>query len=942
MRINLFKNGGAGVQGGFVSNGLTLQGPLLLSATPTQNLHAVNKQYVDNAAYNLNASYITSGVFAVTRLPALSGDASSSAGSSVLTLPNIGISAGSKVKPTVNAKGLVTSGGTLLESDISSVGFNKITLNKPTTVSGYGITDAMTAVGGTITGTLNLHADPTASGHAVPKSYIDGLAGGSGGVAVGDIIRKPFSSTPSGFLRCNGALVDKTTYAGLYAAIGDTFATNTYAGAGNPWQQQYQFNELFNSELVGWSTGTSLPAAVSMQNLVVTKNRVYLCGGLNSGSTQSATVYTAPINSNGTLGTWTTGTSIPTAVASGTTLVTKDRVYIIGGSTTSNVFLSTTWHAPINSDGTLGSWTTGTSLPTTVANTRGVVIRDKVYIFGGHNGSAAINTVYKATIGIDGVLGSWSLDSTLPYITFMSQTIVTKNRVYVLGGNNGSGPISNVVTAIINSDGSLGTWTHAVSLPYPLCYSQPIVTKNKAYLIAGRDGGGAVMVNKVLSAPINEDGTIGTWAVTATLPSTIGEHSCIATSSKIYSLGGHTGTAITSSVYYTEFSGGFNDYSAYYASDVTNYLMPGSGRPWQQQYQINQTQSNDITGWTTGTALPGALSYSSVIVTKNRVYLCGGLDASTYTSIVYTAPINTDGTLGTWTTSTSLPGACGMSQAIVTKNRVYLLGGNSGGTYLNTTYTAPINTDGTLGTWTTGPTLASGKREAQAVVTKNRVYLLGGVDSGGASASVQVATINTDGTLSTWSTGNNLPGVLCNSCAIITKNRIYLLGGINASSTVATVYTASITNDGTLSTWTTGTSLPSVVSLSQVIVTKNKVYLLGGYNGSSNLATVYTAPINADGTLGSWATGTSIPGLLSSSSSFIVNNKVYLAGGYNGSAYVGTVYTATILEGLNDYSPYYDGTIEPAPIVVPNTFALPDYTQLDKELGDPITSYIKY
>jgi len=45
---------------------------------------------------------------------------------------------------------------------------------------------------------------------------------------------------------------------------------------------------------------------------------------------------------------------------------------------------------------------------------------------------------------------------------------------------------------------------------------------------------------------------------------------------------------------------------------------------------------------------------------------------------------------------------------------------------------------------------------------------------------------------------------------------------------------------------------------SQAIVTNSRVYLLGGYNGAA-VATVYTAPINSDGTLGTWTTGTSLP-----------------------------------------------------------------------------------
>jgi hypothetical protein len=101
------------------------------------------------------------------------------------------------------------------------------------------------------------------------------------------------------------------------------------------------------------------------------------------------------------------------------------------------------------------------------------------------------------------------------------------------------------------------------------------------------------------------------------------------------------------------------------------------------------------------------------------------------------------------------------------------------------------------------------------------------------------------------------------------------------------------------------------------------VYLLGGYNGSAYVSTVYTAPINSDGSLGTWTTGTSLPGVFSLSQAIVTKNRVYLLGGYNGSAYVSTVYTAPILGGLNDYSPYYDGAI----IATDDAnFRLPDLT----------------
>lgn len=74
----------------------------------------------------------------------ISGDASGSGnGSITLTLANSGVTAGTYPKVTVDAKGRVTSGSSLSASDIPSLDWSKITSGKPTTVDGYGITDAV-------------------------------------------------------------------------------------------------------------------------------------------------------------------------------------------------------------------------------------------------------------------------------------------------------------------------------------------------------------------------------------------------------------------------------------------------------------------------------------------------------------------------------------------------------------------------------------------------------------------------------------------------------------------------------------------------------------------------------------------------------------------------------------------------------------------------------
>jgi N-acetylneuraminic acid mutarotase len=369
-------------------------------------------------------------------------------------------------------------------------------------------------------------------------------------------------------------------------------------------------------------------------------------------------------------------------------------------------------------------------------------------------------------------------------------------------------------------------------------------------------------------------------------------------------------------------------YSNLYSVLGDNYsvsLQPGSGVPWKQQYFINSTQNGDITGWTTGTNLPDSLAWCQAVVTKNRVYLLGGVINGSWSSTVYYAPINSDGSLGSWSTGTSLPQTVAYSEAIVTKNRVYLLGGVINGSYLSTVYYAPINSDGSLGSWSVGPSLPQVIGISQAIVTKNRVYLLGGYN-GNFLSTVYYAPINSDGSLGNWSEGPSLPQKIDDAQAIVTKNRVYLLGGNSPSSNLSTVYYAPINSDGSLGSWSEGPSISQPIRYSQAIVTKNRVYLLGGYNGSSYLSTVYYAPINSDGSLGSWSAGTSLPQAVVYSQAIVTKNRVYLLGGYNGSSYLSTVYYAPFSGGLNDYSPYYDGTIGPVSTLTDpvNNFQLPD------------------
>lgn len=569
MRIKTFTNGGYASGGFVIAGGGTLTGPLFLFGTPTQDLVAVPKKYVDDATASFNASEFTTGTIPTTRLPAFSGSVTSTAGSNVLSLPQNGVSEGVYTKYNVNAEGLVTYGTSLTEDDLPALDWSIFTSGKPTTLTGYNISDALPLSGGVISTNLVLHADPINDLHAVTKQYVDSKFGTSIGLNPGDIVVKSVSSTPNGFLRCNGSTVSKTTYADLFSVVGDTFTPLTQIGKGQPWRQQVGFNTTQAGDITGWAAGTAMPVGVNYAQVLVTKNRVYVIGGI-SASSASAEVYTAPINGDGTIGAWATTTALPQTVSKSHLVVTKNRVYLIGGVVnggSSNVIYT----APINSDGTLGAWaTTATNFPVAIKQAHVVSTGSRVYVIGGNVGGNAVTTSYYAPINSDGTLGAWALSSSsTPSPIYSGQVIVTKNYVYIIGGRGGIGyPNSVAYRGVLNADGTITDWTNqtaASGIPGTRSDSSSIIVGNQAYLIAGFTGSSNTVTNTVYTSTVNADGTLSSWTTLTSLPVNLAVTQIFTTTSKVYLLTGVTdGGTISADVYSAGFSGGLNDYSTYY------------------------------------------------------------------------------------------------------------------------------------------------------------------------------------------------------------------------------------------------------------------------------------------------------------------------------------------------------------------------------------------
>lgn len=228
MRTKMYNGGGYGLNG-LTPNGGPISAPLYLPSNPTDPLHAVTKEYVDMMLGHVAVENIT-GTIPAERLPAFTGQDIFSSGYGIFELKPTGVIPGTYNKITVNAKGFVTYGELVDYSVLTNVPWSSITLDKPTTLEGYGITDALRTTGGTMTGPLYITSAPSLPTHLVNKAYVDAAVTArenQGAGKIGDIVTSASTTNPTNHLRTNGGLVSQTTYAALFAVVGTRYNVGT-------------------------------------------------------------------------------------------------------------------------------------------------------------------------------------------------------------------------------------------------------------------------------------------------------------------------------------------------------------------------------------------------------------------------------------------------------------------------------------------------------------------------------------------------------------------------------------------------------------------------------------------------------------------------------------------------------------------------------------------
>jgi IPT/TIG domain-containing protein len=355
--------------------------------------------------------------------------------------------------------------------------------------------------------------------------------------------------------------------------------------------------------------------------------------------------------------------------------------------------------------------------------------------------------------------------------------------VVTTGGKSNAKTVNLIQTLSFNP--SLMGWTTTMALPKAMTGLRAVgvtgSTSSTAFAIVTGGFDGTANTTTVLANNLNQDGTVGnttntTWTTITInpLPDTRAHHamavadptnSLVAANARfVYVLGGQKLS--------TDAPGG------------TNTVFMASVDP----------TTGAVGAWQTLTSLPQELVGLSATVYNGFLYVAGGLGGGTNTPTakVYSAPVNAEGTIGTWTTATNaLPAATSFGTMFAFGGKLYFIDGDPNNSTApndqdtGTTNVALANiTRGVVGTWaSTSPTIHNRSKGILwsafgQVISAEGIYS-GNAGGCPASGESEVTTVNGDGTLAGWNglTGSNVP------CANVYNAAAFLSPLISATQT---------------------------------------------------------------------------------------------------------------------------------------------------------------
>ncbi len=749
--------------------------------------------------------------------------------------------------------------------------------------------------------------------------FANGLVYVTGGLGAGDTTLGEVLTAPVGSSGDVGAFTSSTNqiaprhghasvvFNGVLYVIG-----GAVQGVGNLFS--IQMSKLNSAGLPGpFTSTTNVPFARTGHCAVASNGYLYVAGG--DGVSSFSDVQVARFNPDGTLGAFSATTPLPYATANHACVVSSGRFYVIGGfdlnaqSSASGVVNS----APINADGRLGAFVSTASVPGRTGH-RAVVMNGALYVLGGQPNSGDV----AGTINADGSISAFAPVPTMSGNRRRFAAIASQNTITVIGGTDGAMPMASLASApFLPTLPTRAFDTSTSSLLTARTDHAALSYRGQLYLVGGI--GPVSPISTIEAAPWVESTGVGTFS-SFLLPSTRHRHSANAANGWMYVVGGISGMISTQvSIAGGAFAldGGLmqfrDDFAALpesrtdHTSEIhqsTMYVIGGLGTqsfvPRDTVLRAAIDNSGNIGAFTTTSPLPSPRWDHASLIHGNRLYVIGGaVDAGVpVTNEVLVAPINADGSLGAFSTTTPLPAPRRGHTAVAASGFLQVMqGADATNTIQGNSFTAPFLADGGLGSFVTEPTPGIARQGHGGALFGTRSFVIGGRTASAVSANVATAAVAGLGSMGPFQTGAapvfDSPGRRA-LAAVAHNGALYVLGGLNGSGRPVSIRQATIGVDGALSAFTSSaTSLPGPREGLAAAVWRDRLYIAGGFDGSQNLSSVSVAAINANRTLGAFAPTSAFSGGRSRLALVAAQGFLFVVGG-NGSSTLADVQRATI------------------------------------------------
>lgn len=269
------------------------------------------------------------------------------------------------------------------------------------------------------------------------------------------------------------------------------------------WREAGSFESLLPED---WD-GNMLGAAV------IAHDRLYYIGGNPAPGTSSASVYAAPIDAPGQLGTFFEECSLPPENADGTSVgraapavaFDGERIYVAGGAHSS--YYDFVDYVEVGPAGLRCPWKRAAmALPEGRDRLSLLHHEGHLIAIGGRNGPTLYRDVLVSKVGQDGEPGPWRLASQLPVGTRDIRTFVWGRHLFSIGGNVGGTLTDRGWAAPIDNDANIAPWTPVTNLPEPRAYFGAAVVGDHLVIVGGEPrpvgSGTDLLITRLLPSPL--------------------------------------------------------------------------------------------------------------------------------------------------------------------------------------------------------------------------------------------------------------------------------------------------------------------------------------------------------------------------------------------------------------------------------------------------------